>query len=787
MSQSLFDFLQELDPELVEIGRSIEKIFYDDPHGVLVKGRLFGERMTKKIAELEKLAHLNRYTQVERVNLLDREGIFTKEISQALDTIRTIGNRASHERIENDLELAIKIHKNLFKIAVWFREVYGDYEFTIPTYRSPVIMKNTEIDSEKISELIESKLESMLQNQRKEKVNNPVEDTTLNIEEPEPASEPEADIVHSEETMEVKDEVKYKGKKLHESYLLYELSKLKESSQEAVEGSEAFSSFKKYLHVDRPIQNDLLETLKKVESNDTSELIFLCGSVGDGKSHLLAYMNETHPDLMKEFKVHNDATESFDPQKNSLDTLAEVLNSFSDENIRNSKEKLILAINLGVLHNFLESNYAKEKYTKLKTFIYKSKVFETNYLSENYFDTHFNLISFSDYHPYQLTKDGPKSAYFDNLLEKIVQPDEINPFYLAFIHDERNNLNNAFMQNYRLLQKKVVREKVSHLLIEAIVQHKYIISTRTLLNFIHDIIVPANIEEYLVSTSVIEDTQVLLPNLLFNSIERSPLLKVMSQLDPINSRSEKIDEMLILLNNTNNIINLYKQYLELDGLDTWVEQLKDLGAFYELTKSTRHTLNATLIRMGYFLGKGIGDVFINPTFNRFMSYLYAYNRGIPAGLREIYQEMEDAVFTWKGQPRPNSSYIYQVESLDTMNIAQSLDLKRYVAHLIKRENEEFDRFKNTIVIGFQDSDKRDQALLEIDYPLYKTLLKVLKGYRPNKKDKEDAIQFIEFIEKLIQIGKRQNELVIHETAEDIMFKLEYDEDFEEFSFKREQL
>ncbi|WP_197046741.1 DNA phosphorothioation-dependent restriction protein DptF [Oceanobacillus salinisoli] len=797
MSDSTFDFLQELDAELVQIGRSIEKIFYEDPHGVLIKSRLFAEHMSKTVAEYEDLHELKYLKQVDRVSQLDREGVFIKEVARSFDTIRTTGNRAAHSSAQGDLELALKIHKNLFKISVWFREVYGSHDFTVPSYSHPKIQKNEGIDSSKISELIEStlskQLASILKSDKKQETNEESveedihEDTKKQEKEISQLQEDKAvdDEEDDKESIEMDNLLNTSGKQLYGSSLLYELSKLKESSQEAVEGSDAFSSFKKYLHVDRPIQQDLIDTLMQTENKNDSQLIFLCGSVGDGKSHLIAYMNETFPDLMEKFTVHNDATESFDPQKNSLDTLAERLRNFSDDQIEKSNEKLILAINLGVLHNFLESDYVKESYTKLAAFIEKSKVFETDYVSDNFHESHFNLISFSDYHPYQLTKEGPQSDYFTRLLEKIVHPDTTNPFYVAYQRDLKEKVESPFMVNYRFLQSESVREKISQLLIQANVKHKYIISTRALLNFIHDILVPANIEEHLTSTSVIEDTQVLLPNILFSSMDRSSLLKVMSQLDPIHIRSGKIDQILIELNNSNDISKVFQKYLQLDGLEVWIDQLSDLGAFYELTIPTRQVLNASLIRFGYFLGSNLKKVYEDETYEKFMSYLYAYNVGIPAGLKDLYQETENAVFAWKGGPKHSSSYIYIDESLSAMNIAQYLELKPYTKNLIKRDEEIFNRFKNTIIVGFQDNNKTKHALLEIDYPLYETILKVLQGYRPNKKDKEDAIQFLEFVDKLMRIGKKEDELAVYDSSDDILFKLEYDEDFDEFSFKRE--
>src|SRR5690606_33894022 len=145
----------------------------------------------------------------------------------------------------------------------------------------------------------------------------------------------------------------------------------------------------------------------------------------------------------------------------------------------------------------------------------------------------FRLISFSDYYPFELTKEGPKSDYFTKLIEKKVQPTADNQFYAAYLQDKEEKVEGLFMINYRLLQNKEVQEKLVQLLIRAVVQYKYILSTRSLLNFIYDIIVPANLEDLLTSTSVIEELEVLIPNLLFESKDRSPLLKIMAQLDPI--------------------------------------------------------------------------------------------------------------------------------------------------------------------------------------------------------------------------------------------------------------
>lgn len=168
-----------------------------------------------------------------------------------------------------------------------------------------------------------------------------------------------------------------------------------------------------------------------------------------------------------------------------------------------------------------------------------------------------------------------------------------------------------------------------------------------------------------------------------------------------------------------------------------------------------------------------------------MDYLYKYNVGDVKGLRPLFKEVKEAVFNWKGKPKKNKEYIFLEETSKDMNIAQSLNIRPYVNHLNTQESDILYRFKNVIKIGFQDENKTEQAFLEIDFPLYQKILKVLNGYRPNKKDKEDAIQFIEFIDKLLKLSKKEDELMIYDHTEDLLFKLEYDEDFNEFTFKRE--
>lgn len=135
-----------------------------------------------------------------------------------------------------------------------------------------------------------------------------------------------------------------------------ELNRLRKSSSDSIDGTDTFDDFKKYMHVSRSAEKDLIEILYKIADSGRKSLVMLCGSAGDGKSHLLSYLKNDLR-LLDNYVVYNDATESSAPSKTAIETLSEALQGFSDENLEKPGKNFILAINLGVLSNFVESSY----------------------------------------------------------------------------------------------------------------------------------------------------------------------------------------------------------------------------------------------------------------------------------------------------------------------------------------------------------------------------------------------------------------------------------------------
>lgn len=142
----------------------------------------------------------------------------------------------------------------------------------------------------------------------------------------------------------------------------------------AVANIDHFSELNKYLHVIRTPEKALRDLLSRIENLPQKRLVLVCGSAGDGKSHLLSYFkNEAH--LLEDYMVYSDATESDAPNKTAISTLAKRIEAFNDENIDNGgAEKIIIAINLGMLNNFIDSEEG-QAFSKLRQYVINNNIF----------------------------------------------------------------------------------------------------------------------------------------------------------------------------------------------------------------------------------------------------------------------------------------------------------------------------------------------------------------------------------------------------------------------------
>nr|WP_303269607.1 DNA phosphorothioation-dependent restriction protein DptF [uncultured Clostridium sp.] len=785
MDINIFKYLEKEYQELYSLATDIDKLVFTAPHTVIVKSRVYIEKLSEQIAKLEGLDNLNVVSLADRLSSLSRNGVLDNVVGEYFYQVRKISNKAAHEEVDTELLLALNIHNYIYKITCWFIETYVDYNFKSPIYKSPKPINDTRENKEHANILMKlmGKVDHLLHmNKEKEVISIDASNIKVDKVLEKKSSENEVAIDSDRTISEVKKEC-----------LIQELSKLKESSKEAVEGLNTFSKFKTYMHVNRDVQDELQQIILAADKEESAQLILVCGSVGDGKSHIISYLKNKHSDVMSNFTLHNDATESLEPNKTSMDTLNDVLDNFSDEKIGTSTEKLILAINLGTLNNFIDSEYGK-RFTVLQRYVEGKKILEKS-IVENKFDSSSNIqfINFSDYNLYTLKDGKVQSKYIKELINKITNPSEVNDFYNSYKENCstcKNKDKCPIKANYELISEDNVQNAIVDLLVQCIIKKKIIISTRALLNFMYDLIIARSyidvnspmFKDKIAKLKNEEYINSLTPNIIFDHKELSFIFNALSTLDPLNVRNEKVDDFIIKFNNSTELIEFFDQYI--DYQKGYIEKINNVN-FDELEgRRIKTNLLKLFIRSYYLCGKG--DLFSlnDEVYENFIKYLYFWNKGDKAKLIGLYGEIKDGILKWNGEAEKNHINIFVGKTQVKYKVSEKLELKADTSSLPINKDSELIKFLTEMEIRYKGDNLDTSCSIDIDYSLYDLLIRVGNGYRPNKKDKNNFIKFIEFINKIECAGSQNNQLTFTEKnrEENKKYRLEFDEEFEIYRF-----
>jgi DNA phosphorothioation-dependent restriction protein DptF len=499
--------------------------------------------------------------------------------------------------------------------------------------------------------------------------------------------------------------------------LINELDKLKESSFEAVENINTFNSFKDYMHIQRDIDEELLAIIQNNKHTTSKKLILLCGNVGDGKSHLLSFFKNKYPHDMSNFKLHNDASESFSPDKTSIQTLYDVLSSFTDINLNNQllNEKIILAINLGTLTNFMESEYSNE-FTQLNSYIVSNNILElSNYevlLNSDYFES----VNFSDFNLFIIEGEKTYSPFIDMLFEKITYSNPQNEFYNVYSTTCQMNLCNnqhkcPVKLNYELFSTESIRIKISNLLIQCIIKFKIILSTRTILNFIYDVITSgiAELMTEITTDKSIEKIDItrylnhICLNYIFEHEDVSPILKAISSLDPLMVRTEHYDDLVLNLRTLKNSDYILKESINFNEF-TYLRDEVDNVAIKDKEKIFYRLLSF--------------DSSFKPNDNSFceyVNYLYHYNNNNAKNIKPLFSLVREAISLYNGHRETDRVNLFIGNNQDKYKILQSINLQPYSGNI--RYIEDKHRYLTKMKLAFTDvSDKI--YYLEVDYTMY---------------------------------------------------------------------
>lgn len=160
--KSNFSFLEERWPLLSSLGSAAEKYIHADSNTCFLKLGLFGETVVRLMFMLDNISEPDEdNTHSNRIKILKGEGLLPKDIDDILYAIRTSRNKAVHDGYESSEQAQI-ILEFTYRLAVWFMQTYGDWnyepiEFALPTDESKELDFESTIkeQEEKIKELTE--------------------------------------------------------------------------------------------------------------------------------------------------------------------------------------------------------------------------------------------------------------------------------------------------------------------------------------------------------------------------------------------------------------------------------------------------------------------------------------------------------------------------------------------------------------------------------------------------------------------------------------------------------
>lgn len=508
--------------------------------------------------------------------------------------------------------------------------------------------------------------------------------------------------------------------------------KLSMQSKDAIVNENEFDEFKEYMHIKRPIEDEFDDALENHLIPNPKSVLFIVGNVGDGKSHILSYLMKKRPNDFKnhQIKIHNDATETDSSTSTALETMKRILQPFNDYNIDDGNEsRLVVAINLGVLTNLIEELSSDGEFSSIVNFLQESHILSSRSLLEKN-NSKFKIISFTEKMNFQLINGKAKSHFYEEALRKIYSASPNNPFYQAYKDDMNNGMNKLLHTNYEFMLREDFQKSIVYLLTRAEIEYKIIISARMLFNFFFDISMPRDMNSGYNS---------YLPYLLFESANRSDLLTLISTLDPIKNQTRGIDEVSIELYHAPKTLIKIAQLLG-----------NESKAFYGIFQSFKDQQEQfdnfinTYLRLKFLMNYE-DDLFDNTVFEQYLQQYSVVQSG--GQVFELFHLVNHSFSKWNGDSGLEG-FVVKNPGKGRVKILVEIDLIPV------------DNFISGTSIGLTFNTNNEKYELIVDYRTYEILSKLERGYFLKEEDRQIAIKFDLFVNKIVNSVKVINKNIL---------------------------
>ncbi len=498
------------------------------------------------------------------------------------------------------------------------------------------------------------------------------------------------------------------------------------------------NKIKKHLYIETEIEKAFALKLSQLKEN---EILFLCGSSGDGKSELLTRYYNKYKHL---FDFHLDATHSFEPKTTAIDTLNKLF-----LNQKEVKRPLVVGINIGMLGNFAEeasSNHDDIK-SAIKTFL-NSKVINQN---------QYYFLDFEAFPKFDLLADLHSSDFIQQLLTNVTEKSDDNPLYVLF-KQELLDGDTVLCANYRLLSMSSVQSIIIDLLLRSRLVKDQFITARALLDFIHYL---------LTGPSYLFDN-------LFNESDNELGSKI-AEFDPCAFRKKNLD-LFVLHRNLKLPSDEFSQfisYLTVIGIDysnEIINQYSFVRLFFILKDqdfSNNYHLNF----------KSDFDDYLIDQYARIwrLHAKYKDDKEDKVELKKFYKEIVLTAinrYTNRNASELNNDEFF-ISSHNDWNLTVELELGVNYHAIKKVDNPKISFFLAHIKIG-----EKKLPPIPISMNLLHLMTRIIHGYRPNKHDKNTIVLLDEIVEQIIVVANNSNILHLHTGSKKIKIKQVDQDDIE---------
>lgn len=492
-----------------------------------------------------------------------------------------------------------------------------------------------------------------------------------------------------------------------------------------------FDKLKEQLFVEQDIEKDLRRYL---DAAKPGEIIFLCGSSGDGKSEILTRCKlDSH--FQHKFTFHLDATHSFGPRQSAIDALNDLFREHHQQS-----QPLLIGINTGMLANYAREG--KDDFEELCSAI-DSFLSAHQEGSRPYRNGNCSFFDFEHYPKFEFDENKQYSSFIKKLLNNLTNESDENLFQFIFRSDELNNPDLTEVANFKLLCMSGVQDVLITQLFKARLIKDQFVTTRTLLDFLHHLLMG---EGYLFDN-------------LFTGKENELINKV-SDFDPARLHTYELDQFILR----------YELGLVDAELDEFLLSLEKLHIKFN-RQCVKPGDATSLIRLFWLLQhESVGNnyhhkfsVFFNESLFERYSEIWHWHKNYTADseqkklLSRFYSfELLAGIQRYANRKAPELSMQKEeifLGEFGGIKITAPVEMKP-----------DWDAIKNkhtAYPTGFDVYLKVGGETLSpvrIGLNLFELLSKLNNGYRPNKYDKNAIVLLDEVVELITEKAKSSREI-----------------------------